>query len=250
MKKFSHVDNFTDYMNIIFEHIKDSSTVSGVSLKILDLPAGNGLLADKLSKLGHSVVCADINDERPDYVRANMEDLLPFEDNTFDITICMEGIEHVINQNLLLSELVRITKPNGKICISTPNISNIWSRLTFLFTGYFYQFNPSGCKIPLPGECIDKGHISPISIYNLGYSMGFHGAGLSLATGDRCKKKLISLFVLIFIFPFAYINAKKIHKNLPQNLFERKSSKLTYFNFKILTSRSLVTIFSKLTRNF
>ena len=248
MKKFSHVDNFTDYMDIIFEHVKDLSTgADGAArqLQILDIPAGNGLLADRLSTLGHEVVCADINDERPSYVRANMEERLPFEDNTFDIAICMEGIEHVINQSLLLSELVRVTKPKGKICISTPNISNIWSRLTFLFTGYFYQFTPSNSKIPLPGECIDKGHISPITIYDLGYSMGFNGAGLSLATGDRCKKKLISLFVLIFIFPFAYMNAKKIHKNLPQNLFEHKASKLTYFNFKVLTSRSLIAIFSK-----
>src|ERR1035441_2973875 len=67
-RDFSHVGNFTDYMHTVYR-ILETGKPGG---KILDIPAGNGLLAARLRADGHQVVCADINREKPDYVLADM----------------------------------------------------------------------------------------------------------------------------------------------------------------------------------
>lgn len=41
-------------------------------------------------------------------------------DNTFDLTICTEVLEHTNNPFKAAAELIRITKPGGYIAISTP----------------------------------------------------------------------------------------------------------------------------------
>lgn len=48
----------------------------------------------------------------------NNSNIIP--DNKFDAVICTEVIEHVDNPFLVADELYRITKPGGKIYISTP----------------------------------------------------------------------------------------------------------------------------------
>jgi SAM-dependent methyltransferase len=239
--RFTHNDHFADYMEIIFKKLKNDLNKPS---KILDIPAGAGRTADKLRELGHDVVCADINEERPEYIQANMEFKLPFEDDTFDAVICMEGIEHVINQNALLAELVRVTKKAGLICISTPNISNFWSRLTQLFTGYFYQFSPSQYRVATADVLTDKGHISPISIYQLGYFMAVAGAGLLTATGNHFKKKVLFPLAML-VFPFSYLSARVVSKKLPVEMFAKSESRMVYFNFKIFFGRSLIAFFVK-----
>lgn len=61
--RFTHVDNLTGHMQVVAEHF----AARPQGLKILDLPAGNGLLADALRAAGHTVVCGGINRERDDY---------------------------------------------------------------------------------------------------------------------------------------------------------------------------------------
>src|SRR5918911_87234 len=119
-RNFSHVGNFTDYMQTVL-HLADNPNCQQ---RILDIPAGNGLLADRLSEHGHEVVCADINRARPGYIYANLSEVLPFRDAEFDTCLCLEGIEHVLDSISLVRELCRITRPGGRIIISLPNIHN------------------------------------------------------------------------------------------------------------------------------
>ena len=131
-KKFSHVPNFTGYMKIALTLINRTSKHQ----KILDIPAGNGLLAEELREHGHKVVCADINKEKENFVFANMSETLPFSDNEFDTVICLEGIEHLINPTKLIKELCRVCKKDGRIIISTPNIQNLYSRFNSCAQGH------------------------------------------------------------------------------------------------------------------
>lgn len=240
-RNFTHNNHFTGYMLVILNTLKEQLVVPS---KILDLPAGYGLLGNELKALGHDVVYADINEERTDYVQANMELALPFLDNEFDAVVCMEGLEHIINQNQFLNELVRITKKGGIICISIPNISNFWSRLHFLFKGYFYGFSPHLVRVQNIDVLLDKGHISPISIYQLSYLMAVAGAGLLKSTGDRFKKKVL-FPIAILIYPFNYFYASKIIKKMPDSFFAGNKKTSVFFNFSVFFSRSLVTFFVK-----
>lgn len=137
---FTHKSYFTGGMGGVFQILAAENKPQ----KILDIPAGSGLLGNRLRELGHVVVNADINREKPDFIFADTNDKLPFADNEFDAVSCMEGIEHTLEPMTLIKELCRVTKPGGKIILSTPNIQNIYSRLKFMCMGYFFLFSPWG----------------------------------------------------------------------------------------------------------
>jgi len=55
---------------------------------------------------------------------------LPFSDSQFDFTISYETIEHVANYENFFSELIRVTKKDGIIILTCPNIS--WEIVHFI----------------------------------------------------------------------------------------------------------------------
>jgi len=180
-------------MNIIIEMIGASE-----KKKILDIPAGSGKFADILRAAGHDVVAADINREMEQFVYADMSEALPFPDNTFDVVICMEGVEHVLNPFLLVGELARVCKVNGQVVITTPNIMNMFSRLQFLFTGIPYQFSPAEQPSGDIREKVDRGHISPLGFCQLRYLLEYFDCRVVSVAGDRYKKKaLIPIYLMI-----------------------------------------------------
>ena len=197
--KFSHVPNFTDYMKITIREVINFFEKDLQNKKILDLPAGNGLVSNELKLNGADVVSADINDAYPHYIQTDMEEKLPFNDGEFDAVICLEGIEHTMRPEALFSELARVLKKGGLLIISTPNVQNFYSRYQLLCTGYLYQFDPFD-KITLkPNEVRDKGHISPVFYIQLRYYSDLHGLKTLKPIGSRLKRIIALPFFLPFI---------------------------------------------------
>lgn len=108
-----------------------------VGKEVLDVPAGNGDTAQLLLELGAKVTASDLYPEFFRYpaiecVKANLNDKLPFADASFDVVICQEGIEHMPNQLHLFQELNRVLRPGGRAIVTTPNYSNLRTRLSYL----------------------------------------------------------------------------------------------------------------------
>ena len=108
-----------------------------VGKEVLDVPAGNGDTAQLLLELGARVTASDLYPEFFRYpaiqcVQANLNDALPFPAASFDFVICQEGIEHMPNQLHLFQELNRVLRPGGRAIITTPNYSNLRTRLSYL----------------------------------------------------------------------------------------------------------------------
>ena len=197
-RDFSHDSSYTDYMQVVEGLI---TRLGKASDSLLDMPAGNGLFADTMRGKGFVVTCADINRERPDYVHVNMEERLPFPDESFDFITCMEGVEHVINPTALIAEMSRVVKKGGHVVITMPNVQNLYSRLSFLFSGSFYQFDPDLTRHP-SGRLIDRGHISPLSYLQMNYIFIDHGLKPVIIDGNKWKKKILMPIYL----PIACIN--------------------------------------------
>jgi len=66
----------------------------------------------------------DLHPESNADVRCDAHNL-PFRDKSFDLTLCVEGIEHLVHPAKAVLEWVRITK--YALCITTQN-SNCWRR--------------------------------------------------------------------------------------------------------------------------
>lgn len=100
---------------------------------ILDAGCEAGHISIKLLERGAKVTAVDIvepaleafkekikgTNYNPKIIKASIQEL-PFEDNTFDSTICTETLEHVPDVKKCLSELNRVTKQSGTIIITIP----------------------------------------------------------------------------------------------------------------------------------
>jgi SAM-dependent methyltransferase len=84
---------------------------------------------------------------------------LPFDDNSIDVVICTEVLEHLTIGTPLVKEIGRILKKNGKAIISVPNIVSFKSRIKVLF-GIIPGAAASGdCGHPLGGTgVLVEGH--------------------------------------------------------------------------------------------
>jgi len=57
---------------------------------------------------------------------------LPFPDETFDLLLFTEVIEHLTYPQIMMAELARVLKPGGALIITTPNICSLGNRLATL----------------------------------------------------------------------------------------------------------------------
>ena len=60
-------------------------------------------------------------------------DDLPHEDNTFDIVICNQVLEHLKNYRKVIDDLIRVTKKGGYIAVGIPNLAHLINRIYLLF---------------------------------------------------------------------------------------------------------------------
>lgn len=238
-QQFIYVKGFTRYMARVEQLVADTKR-SG--LAILDMPAGNGLLAERLRQRGHKVTCADMNSAKPEYVFVNMEKPLPFSDSSFDAVISLEGIEHVVEPYSLVKEICRVLKPDGFVVISLPNVQSLHCRLKFLFSGTFYQFEPEGYR-HTQGRLLDRAHVSPLSLVQLTYFFGEFGLAPKAATGDRIKKKILFPLYCVLWASSALVLWRRRRRHASQPEATRLYSLLN--QFRPMLSRSLITVWGR-----
>jgi SAM-dependent methyltransferase len=67
----------------------------------------------------------------PELVRANLESL-PFGDAEFDVVLCSQVVEHLLEVEAGLRELARILRPDGTLILTTDNARNLVTRALYL----------------------------------------------------------------------------------------------------------------------
>lgn len=113
---------------------------------ILDCGAGTGVLSYLLSVLGWKVKACDkeatfFEPQEIPCVFSDLNKKLPYINNSFDVIVCKQVIEHLENPYNLIRECRRILRNGGHLVISTPNIVSINSRIGFLRTGVMAGFS-------------------------------------------------------------------------------------------------------------
>ena len=93
-----------------------------------------------------------------------MEAPLPFPDSSFELVVCLEGIEHVERQADLLREASRVLAKGGVLVLSTPNVLGRPSRKSLARKGHARFFRPTPPASPLPFE---HEHRHPIDVVRL-----------------------------------------------------------------------------------
>jgi 2-polyprenyl-6-hydroxyphenyl methylase/3-demethylubiquinone-9 3-methyltransferase len=137
--------NLLDHFNKSrFEFVTDYVR-SWQGLRVLDVGCGGGLACEPLAKRGANVSGIDLSQNSInvaqahatenhlpiDYRVANAENL-PYEDNTFDVVLCFDVLEHVADLERVVSEISRVLKSNGIFLFDTIN-RNFKSRAVMIW---------------------------------------------------------------------------------------------------------------------
>jgi SAM-dependent methyltransferase len=154
--------------------------------RALDAPCGTGLLAVELARRGFTVLGLDADPAAAraagvSAVSGDLEEDLPFATASFDLAVCLEGIEHVEGQARLLREFARVLKPGGVLVLSTPNVSGRPSRRSLLHKGYarFFRPAPEGHAFPF-----EHAHRHPIDVVRLDFLLREAGFRPEAFDGD------------------------------------------------------------------
>ena len=102
--------------------------------RVLDIASGKGFGGNMMAEVAQSVTCADLDESKLQEGRAlfrrpnlefSREDVTAtrFADNSFDVVVSMETIEHMDDVDLYLRELARVLKTGGRAILSTPQNS-------------------------------------------------------------------------------------------------------------------------------
>src|SRR5579863_9139020 len=130
-----HADESSPWYQIVLQFlppVKDK--------RILEIACGRGGFSRLLGSRGASVCGADFSasavaiakerlsrgpllDGSVTYVQADAQNM-PFEENSFDIVISCETIEHVPDPRAAVREMYRVCKPGGMLFLTTPNYLN------------------------------------------------------------------------------------------------------------------------------
>ncbi len=133
----SHIDNML--------RIFDENLRTYIPNNILDVGCGDG---DKTIRMAnhfnidmHNTYGVDYDDQRVidcgkifNAEKIDLEtDDLPYENNTFDLVICNQVLEHLKNYRKVIDDLIRVTKRGGYIAVGIPNLAHLINRIYLLF---------------------------------------------------------------------------------------------------------------------
>jgi len=181
-----------------------TENLTNKDIKILELTPGEGNLTKALLNKGYrNIQAMDIDPDNfkvKDVVchKGNLNDLFPFDSNSFDLVISVEGIEHLENQYQFASEINRVLRDNGHAIITTPNINNFASRVKYLFTGFYSLAERPSSEFE---KCWFVEHIYPLTFWQLRHILHTNGLFIQKIGTNRIRR---SSFIGILFYPFSY----------------------------------------------
>ena len=120
--------------NIFLEHMHRYLMVRDLihNKTVLDIASGEGFGSDYLAQYASNVIGVDLSKDAIDhakkkYQRDNLTfkvgstSQIPLDDNSVDVVVSFETIEHHDEHEEMMAEIVRVLKPDGVLIISSPD---------------------------------------------------------------------------------------------------------------------------------
>lgn len=175
----------------------------GKQCSILDIGAGHGAMTQRLHQMGHQVSACDLF---PEYFRfsevactkVDIMEPFPYPDQSFEVAIAIEVMEHIPDHENFFKEVFRILKPGGKVFLSTPNILSLKSRIRFLFSGFYYSFKPLDLN-----RHDGLQHVASLTVDQYNYvamKHGFRAAKVQIDRRQKSSRGWLVLYPLMRVF--------------------------------------------------
>ncbi len=198
----------------VYDYIDSLPDLRGKT--VVDVPCGDGRASDRFRRKGAEIVALDLF---PEFMRAegvtarfaDMTERLPLPDGVADYVICQEGIEHVPDQLKLLAEFNRVLKPGGMLLLSTPSISHMRARLSWLlFESDSWRRMP-----PTMLDCVNVrdvasgrvyfGHLFFVGVHHLTTLLAI--TGFTVAERRRTELGFGSVLLALALYPVLVVGS-------------------------------------------
>jgi SAM-dependent methyltransferase len=214
---------FTARAKIIMTHIRRIFSHQ-TDLNILNIGAATGYSSELLQQFG-AVTSVEFDEDCYNFTRDVVKIpiqkgsilALDFPDNTFDLVCAFDVIEHVEDDRLAVSEMRRVAKQGGVMCVTVPAFMFLWSEHDVVN----HHFRRYTSKI-LRG------------VFDVGFGMsdvgGMHASGI-----DRFSEKNTPIFHSYFNFwLFFPIAAVRVFLRLftKKHLAKPEQAQSDFDNFK------------------
>jgi len=184
--------------------------------KVLDLGAGRGWYSQYLAEKGYSVTAIDqtplFHDSRVTIIKRTLEDILPFEDETFDTVLAWDIIEHVKEEAQLLSEIKRVLKKGGRLILSAPHADD--SRIAKSYLTYCHYKDKTHHREYLPLELKSKIESFGMSSLKLELTGGNSYPYVLLCFIDNYLFRLLTIVYIKILFSCKIIQIKNCHGDI------------------------------------
>lgn len=136
MSEYTGTDNLEvmkeakNYNQYLFDLIKNNTNKDA---NILDFGAGIGTFAELMKREKYDISCIESDIKQANIIKSlnipALLDINDLEDNSFDFIYTLNVLEHIENDNEILSKLKQKLKPNGKILIYLPAFNCLYSSM-------------------------------------------------------------------------------------------------------------------------
>ncbi|MBN1527142.1 MAG: class I SAM-dependent methyltransferase [Candidatus Omnitrophica bacterium] len=143
------VSNYTEMVDHLYLEEEEGRRISARSIlkvlkkmgkagRLLDIGCATGFLLDEARKEGWDVYGIDLSKWAIDYAKnkLGLKNIFQgalvrakYQDDFFDVVIMKDVIEHLTDPKGTLEEIRRILKPGGIVCVNTPNIASLTSKV-------------------------------------------------------------------------------------------------------------------------
>lgn len=146
-----------------------------------------------------------------DFIIGNVEEIdIPYEENYFDVILCGDVLEHLIDPYSIVLNLKKYLKKDGVLIASIPNIRKISVLYTIFIKGDF-KYEESGTLDRTHLRFFTKKNMIELFEHN-GYSV------VSIIAGDKCNTikylkqfRLFRLLKCFLAFVFAEFSTLQYH---------------------------------------
>ncbi len=119
---------------IVQDNLAKYLTKNPKNTKLLDFGCGSGIFVEELEKAGFDAHGVDISDEAVRFgALQGVKNLsvmdshrINFSDNTFDVVLSMDVLEHLEDESWAIKEIERILKPGGVFVVMVPAYMFLW----------------------------------------------------------------------------------------------------------------------------